>query len=116
MAVFLDDGFTVPATVKGMGGVCDDLRVVYRPALHGERLKFLNADEGEKFNVAADIVHRHLVDWDARDAAGNKAPLTLAMVRKLAAPLFSELLSLVLCYSAPRGGQPSEEMADAKNS
>lgn len=111
----IEDGYSVETTIARVPGLYPAVRVRFRPALAEERDEWLLKGQRDfagrdRTARAADIVARHLEQWDVRTRAGGEVRPDAATVRKLHPSLLQKLLDLVLGY------EPIQEAGDAKNS
>lgn len=136
MRLFIDDGYNLPFYLRGEPGLHDELRGVYRPALHEERTDFwcwearhealqleaareaargekptFTLEPGAKTARRAELLAGHLVSWE------TPRPTTAPHVRRLHPNLIDRLTRVIL------GVDPSDEdprppalEADGKNS
>ena len=112
---FVDDGFTRDFRIEAVRGRHPELTGSYRPALIDQRFAWQRAigkdDTAERVRVGCAIIQRHVLDWNARNGTGEKAPIKEDYLKRLPAPLFDKLLDIVLGYAGSE-----EEKADVGNS
>jgi hypothetical protein len=98
--MFIDDGFTIDAALPKKGRL-PALAFRYRPvmpeAAADYRLQFNRATEGKE-RVAAEskLIVDHLVSWDAKDKAGNAAPVRADLLAKVPDGRRAEIINEIL--------------------
>lgn len=106
-----DDGYTDKAYIGRIPNLHPAVRITFRPVrpdvrfFINDQLKGKSTVEGEK--MIAQQVADNIVDWNIKQANGEKAPINAKFVFSLKAPLFRRLSSIV--YFGIDGGDPDPE-------
>jgi hypothetical protein len=100
-ARFLNDGYTLEATISGVPGVLPETKIVYRPALARERIAYskkhatTNVDDIDQYE--ADLIARHCVSIDGAPVAGDRE-----RIKKLHPVIHFPLIDLILSLAFPK--------------
>lgn len=106
--LLINDGYTATKTVPAAPGLHPELRIVYRPALHRERIVYRqkgaspDPDVLEACEVA--LLMKYLVSVNGHEYKDKDRAARLLPVARVYA------VNLILGY------EPADEAADAKNS
>lgn len=105
-ALFIEDGYTQTKTIPAVLGMHPILVIVYRPAIHRERIalkmKFNTLDPAVYDNHEIDLIAKHLVSIN-----GEEIPK--ARLSRLKPTIRVHLIDLIL------GHDVADEVADVKN-
>jgi len=134
MKLFIDDGYNLPGYLKPEPGLHPELVFSYRPCLHEERaaywdwesrheslqldadrataagLKSFAVDPLAKTRKRAELVHTHLVSWEAG------VPLSAEWIRKLHPNLLDRLVRVILGVDPPDTSPPDPLSEAARGS
>lgn len=111
LSLIIDDGYTLKGKIPGLPGVYPDVRFRYRLAGPLAVSEYLSQAKGEpQFEAMVNLAAKHLIDWDAKDRAGNRVPITENVLRKIPFFALDKIAGSIAAY------MPADLEDDEKNS
>jgi hypothetical protein len=109
-SIFIDDGFTLDGELPAKHGF-PTIRFKYRLAVPEKVYAYLAEPRNgqQRASAAARLLAEHLVEWDARDNAGNAVPINERVFYRVPHSVLERLLEHVTGYG------PDAREADLKN-
>lgn len=101
---YIDDGYTIEATIEGKDGEYDGIEIEYRPLLRKEMWRHSQAVTKAKENedlekideLVAELVVQKVISWTLFDRNGKSVPLTAENVLRLHTDLFNQLILIIM--------------------
>jgi len=114
---FIDDGYTIDATIRGKERQYDSIVITYRPLLRREMWHHSQSvasakekQDLEKIDeLVAELLDNKLASWTLKDRSGEIVPITKENLLRLHTDLFTEIMLVVLRSS-------DKDNSTAKNS
>lgn len=98
---FIDDGYNKDCLIKAVPGLYPDVRFTFRPAtgseseiIMGQTRREQNDDRNTTF--MAQVIAKHVLEWDIKNAKGAQVEITVPNVRKLHPVVFQKVFSSIL--------------------
>ena len=96
---FIADGYTLTATIPAVPGHWSAVQIRYRPLSADEEsevwAKQRLAPSEPMTRWYAELFATKILDWDIKDAAGKKLPVTAENIRRLSPQFYDVLKSYV---------------------
>jgi len=109
---FVGDGMEFEAVIPRSPGIHPRAAITYRPCTAEERNKYLRSDMAKRASEAAELIGKHVKEWDLRQKAdGPVAEVSRKLAEKLQPMLQDKIIDLLTGYAGS-----AEEATDLKNS